>query len=76
MTFMSNLTCCAEPKGNCNCERLQNNYSEYKDPPFAQYNIEKTHTLLSTSEQLVTDSGVPLYKRVLNCNSSTRTKYL
>ena len=60
MSFVSNLTC-AECRSDYNYERLQNIYTEYEDPLFAQYDPKKTDTILAASEQLVADSWVHPY---------------
>ena len=62
---------CTEHRSDYNFEGLQNIYYQYKDPPFAQRNQEKTHTVLSKNEHLVTAIWMQIYTRTLICNSST-----
>ena len=75
MSFMSNLTC-AECRSDYNYERLQNIYTEYEDPLFAQDDLENSDTRRALVEKPVADSWVQSYERVLMCNTGSGPKYL
>ncbi len=75
MSFLSDPTC-SECQNNSDAERRKTADTECQTPVFTQYDLKNSYTMRAVVEQLIADSLVQLYERVVMVNTGVSTKYL